>query len=517
MKKRIFALSLCLSLIMLAQTVFAYSNYGVLTNLSTSGDVTCNVGSSASFSVTATYTQGSASDLRYEWYFIPNIPGHNGNRLSDGNGISGSSTSNLRVTASTEREGSYYAIVRMFDEALNSDTMRLTVIEPTPNNPRPSETPSNNQTPNAPPSNNQTPSYPSNNQTPNAPSNNQSQPTRNTALPEMPNPRITTSEDSICVDWLQVKAGDGYAMNYGIRIDNKPHENVFFTPYGSNIHYFRGLTAGTDYTIELWGENAQGDKGPSFIKTVKTWGTAPASSTPAAAGTTPTTPSAPTSTATGTTPTTTAPSTPASSTVKPAGTLPPASAAALPFTDVAGDAWYYNSVKFVYDAGIIKGTSATTYEPLKSISRAEAITLAASMHQRYVNGSVTIAAGSDKWYSNFVTYAIDNGIFTMPDFTYSAITAEQYFAEPISRATFVSYFAYALPEGALTATHYGVGGPTPDVDIEHFAYREVNLMKSWGIVSGVDAAGNFKPDLQINRAEVAVIVERMLKNAYGIK
>ena len=507
MKKRIFVLSLSLALIMLCQAVYGYSNFGVLTSLSTSGSVTCEVGSTASFSVTASYTQGSASDLRYEWHFLPNIPGHNGNRLSDGNGISGSNTSNLRVTASKDREGSYYVIVRMFDEVLNSDNMVLTVIEPVPNNPRPSETPSNNQATN----------YPSNNQTPNAPSNNQTQqPAQNTALPEMPKPRITTSEDSICVDWLQVKAGDGFAMNYGIRIDNEPHANVFFTPYGSNIHYFRGLTAGTNYTIELWGENSAGQKGPSYIETVKTWGTAPAqaAATPSPNSTAPQTPQ-PT---TPTTPASTNTTAPAANTVSPAGALQIQNNAGLPFTDVPTGEWFYEPVKFVYDAGIIKGKSATTYEPFASITYAEAITLASTIHQTYTQGNVTLVPGGDKWYSNFLDYAAANGIFT--PYTYEVtqmVNYEDLYNEPINRAEFVYMFYFALPEGALKVAEGYQYTPVPDVDVMFYYSPQLQIFKGAGIISGTDEAGNFNPGASINRAEVAVIISRMLKNAYNLQ
>ena len=507
MKKRLFALSVsfALFLIVFCSSVYGFSNYNsVLTNLSTSGDVTCNVGNTASFSVTATYTQGSASDLKYEWYFLPNIPGHNGNRLSDGNGISGSSTSNLRVTATKDREGSYYAVVRMFDsEALNSDTMRLTINEPAPQNPQPSAPVSNTQQPSNP--------YPS------TPAQNTQRPSQNAALPDMPNPRITTSEDSICVDWLQVKAGNDYASNYGIRIDNEPHNNVFFTPYGSNIFYFRGLKAGTDYTIELWAENANGEKGPSFIKTVKTWGTAPAApatTNPAAATPSPSPSPAPAAT---TPPSSATVSATAASAVKPAGTLPSQSTAPLPFTDVTPDMWFYDVVKFAYDSGIINGTSATTYSPYKGISRAEAITLAASIHQRYVQGNVTLTAGSDVWYSNFVKYAEDNNIVFPYSYSITGVSADFYYNEPLRRDEFIYIIYFALPEGALKEVKPYELGSTPDVDPLFYYAHQLEKMKSYGIISGADAAGNFLPELPINRAEVAVIVTKMLKNAYNLQ
>ena len=47
----------------------------------------------------------------------------------------------------------------------------------------------------------------------------------------------------------------------------------------------------------------------------------------------------------------------------------------LPFTDVSKDAWYYNDVKAMFFSGMIKGTSETTFDPDKPLTRAEACAL----------------------------------------------------------------------------------------------------------------------------------------------
>lgn len=43
----------------------------------------------------------------------------------------------------------------------------------------------------------------------------------------------------------------------------------------------------------------------------------------------------------------------------------------LPFTDVKEDDWFYKDVKNMYFSGLIKGTSETTFEPDKPMTRAE--------------------------------------------------------------------------------------------------------------------------------------------------
>ena len=47
----------------------------------------------------------------------------------------------------------------------------------------------------------------------------------------------------------------------------------------------------------------------------------------------------------------------------------------LPFTDVDENAWYYKNVKNLYFAGLMKGTSDTTFEPNKTLTRAEGAAL----------------------------------------------------------------------------------------------------------------------------------------------
>lgn len=47
----------------------------------------------------------------------------------------------------------------------------------------------------------------------------------------------------------------------------------------------------------------------------------------------------------------------------------------LPFTDVSEDAWYFGAAKNMYCAGFMNGTTETTFEPDKPMTRAEMATL----------------------------------------------------------------------------------------------------------------------------------------------
>ena len=53
----------------------------------------------------------------------------------------------------------------------------------------------------------------------------------------------------------------------------------------------------------------------------------------------------------------------------------PASSAALPFADVAADAWYADAVRWAYAAGVINGVSTTAFAPESPVTREQMVTM----------------------------------------------------------------------------------------------------------------------------------------------
>ena len=91
--------------------------------------------------------------------------------------------------------------------------------------------------------------------------------------------------------------------------------------------------------------------------------------------------------------------------------IAPAALAAIPFVDVAPDAWYCSDVTNAYEMGLINGKTATNFAPNDNLTYAEAVKLAACMHQRYLYGSVTLTNGNP-WYQSYVDYCKGAGIIT---------------------------------------------------------------------------------------------------------
>ena len=181
-------------------------------------------------------------------------------------------------------------------------------------------------------------------------------------------------------------------------------------------------------------------------------------------------------------------------------TMVPAVLAVTPFTDVTADQWYYSDVENAYDMGLINGKTATEFAPQDNLTYAEAVKLAACMHQRYTTGAVTLTNGTP-WYQTYVDYCKDNGI----------ITKDYPWEFNASRAGYMEIFANALPEEALTEVNFIAEDSIPDVSSMHPQASSIYKLYRAGILQGNDAEHNCNPSASIMRSEVAAILTRMME------
>lgn len=89
----------------------------------------------------------------------------------------------------------------------------------------------------------------------------------------------------------------------------------------------------------------------------------------------------------------------------------PRAAGSNPFTDVSRSDYYYDAVLWAVENGVTSGTSATTFSPNAPVTRAQAMTF-----QWRAAGSPVVAGDSfddvaaDAYYAGAVTWAVANGI-----------------------------------------------------------------------------------------------------------
>ena len=186
------------------------------------------------------------------------------------------------------------------------------------------------------------------------------------------------------------------------------------------------------------------------------------------------------------------------------GYVPPASSAkSNPFTDIKESDWFYKDVLAAYASGLITGTTATLFSPNDNMTYAQAVTLAARMHQFNADGKITLVnSEGSAWYNSYVDYAKENGIIS-DDLDWGAMA---------TRAGYMEIFANALPEDALAAINEVDDGAVPDVPMDHPNAEAIYKLYRAGIVRGVDDNFNCSPDSNIRRNEVATVLARILSN-----
>jgi hypothetical protein len=180
------------------------------------------------------------------------------------------------------------------------------------------------------------------------------------------------------------------------------------------------------------------------------------------------------------------------------GYKPPATS---PFSDVKRGDWFYKDVLAAFESGLITGKSATIFAPGDNMSYAEAVTLAARLHQFNKDGKVTLqSSATAAWYESYVAYAKANGIISK-DYEWGA---------KATRAEYMGIFANALTDDALKAINKVDDGAIPDVPMDHPNAAAIYKLYRAGIVRGVDDKFSCSPESFIRRSEVATVLARIL-------
>jgi fibronectin type 3 domain-containing protein len=173
------------------------------------------------------------------------------------------------------------------------------------------------------------------------------------------------------------------------------------------------------------------------------------------------------------------------------------------FTDVNENAWYgfyqQKVIASAYEYGLMKGNSATTFNPTGNMTIAEAITVAARVHSIYMTSADNFTQGNP-WYKVYVDYAIDKGIITASDFSNYTVAA--------TRVQMAYIFSKALPQTEFASQN--TVNSLPDVNSGTPYYSAIITLYEAGVVGGSDSAGTFNPSSNINRAEAAAIISRVI-------
>ena len=185
--------------------------------------------------------------------------------------------------------------------------------------------------------------------------------------------------------------------------------------------------------------------------------------------------------------------------------------AELPFTDVPEGAWYEDAAAYVYQHGLMAGTSATTFAPDATTSRSMIATIlwriAGSPVVDYAMDFGDVPQG--QWYSEAIRWAASEGIvsgYGNGTFgTNDSITREQ-FAAMLYR--FAQEQGYDVSVGENT----NILSYTDAEDVAEYAIPAMQWAVGAGIISGTGDGSTLSPQGQATRAQAAVMLMQFCEN-----
>ena len=182
----------------------------------------------------------------------------------------------------------------------------------------------------------------------------------------------------------------------------------------------------------------------------------------------------------------------------------------LPFTDVSTSDWFYDAVAYVYENGLMGGTSANQFSPNVTTTRSMIVTILHRLEGEPAASTSTftdVAAG--QWYTDAVAWAsanrivegYGNGRFGPND----TITREQ-------MATIL--YRYAQSKGYDVGGTGDLGGYSDASQVSDWARTAMGWANAQGLITG-NTATTLNPTGSATRAEAATILMRFVENAAG--
>ena len=180
---------------------------------------------------------------------------------------------------------------------------------------------------------------------------------------------------------------------------------------------------------------------------------------------------------------------------------------ANPFTDVSEKDWFYGDVMFVYENGLMLGTSKTLFSPHETATRGMMAAILWRMEgspaPKGKNSFTDVEAG--KWYADAITWTAENGIF--------AGYGKDKFGpdDPITREQLAAIFYRYADYKGYDLTVKGNLDKFKDADkITDYAKTAMQWAVGSGLMKG--KSGNLlDPQGMATRAEIAAMLHRFIE------
>lgn len=178
------------------------------------------------------------------------------------------------------------------------------------------------------------------------------------------------------------------------------------------------------------------------------------------------------------------------------------------FADVAADAWYADAVQYVFENGMMNGTSETTFSPNLITTRSMIVTILYRLeNEPSVAGTTAFTdVAADQYYADAVAWAAQNGIVAGINATTfapnNAITRDQMAA---------ILYRYAQFKGYDVSARADLSAYTDAASVGAYATNAMAWANSTELITGTSATA-LSPAGQATRAQVATILIRFCEN-----
>lgn len=170
-----------------------------------------------------------------------------------------------------------------------------------------------------------------------------------------------------------------------------------------------------------------------------------------------------------------------------------------PFTDVAKSDYYYDAVLWAVENGVTSGTSAVTFGPHVTVTRAQAVTFLWRAHgsPKATGSNPFTDVSRSNYYYDAVLWAVEHGVTSGTTATTFGPNA------PVTRAQAVTFQWRASGSPAVS------GGSFSDVAADAYYSGAVAWAVANGITNGTTAT-TFSPDTPVSRAQAVTFLWREL-------
>ncbi|MFI3230239.1 MAG: leucine-rich repeat protein, partial [bacterium] len=179
----------------------------------------------------------------------------------------------------------------------------------------------------------------------------------------------------------------------------------------------------------------------------------------------------------------------------------------LLFDDIYLDSYFTSAIEYMIGKGFMGGKTASTFDPLANLTRAELVTILYNSEGKPSVGTSSFSDLAGHWASDAVTWANENGLVngkTETTFDPEGTLIKQDLAAILQR--YYNYKGLNLSTSNSTTVY-------DSNKADEYAQNNINELAKVGIIdSNVLSDGNYEPKEKATRAEATYLMYNLLNN-----